>query len=120
MTYDIETMGKTMPFTVPQGFFEQAKRDINAAIDRERQRKQRATFVKWTMSAAAAIALAVVSVVALKPAQPELNSTLLAQNESLETLMSDEQLNEWIEISENDVFLSCEDEMENYEYNQSY
>lgn len=133
MKRELEKYGKAMPFTVPDGFFDNMKHDIEQAIDREQRKRKRLLFVKWSMSAAAAIAIAVIATVAFfKPATPSTGSTLLANNETKpvvaetiaqqasnietttivtdnpEVYMTDEELDEWVTINEMDEFMQCE------------
>lgn len=116
MNNDIfDKVGKQTPFTVPEGFFESMSESIGQAVERENKRHKRSIIVKWTMSAAAAIAVLACSVAALQfntTAPAAGNSLLASYSEGSERYMTDEQLDEWIILTDNDEFINYEDNSE--------
>ena len=62
-SYDLDRIGKKMPYKVPDGFFEQLENDIRAKLDEQPvcpQRKNRHTLSMWlTALCASAAAVAV-------------------------------------------------------------
>lgn len=133
MERELEKMGKAMPFTVPDGFFDEMQQRIWQAIDREQRKRNRTKFIAWSMSAAAATVIAVTATLAFfKPIAPTTTTTLLASNETApvvaetiaqqpsgietvtinsndpEVYMTDEELDEWVTINEMDEFMQCE------------
>lgn len=140
MSNELDKLGKKMPFTVPDGFFETMPQRIGEAIDRENRRKRTGNIVKWTVSTAAAAAIIAIAFLAMKPtAAPVMdtgNGTLAATNtaaatteaalgddtalttqdvksDSTELYMSNEQLDEWLALAECDEFMNCVD---NYDF----
>lgn len=116
MSNDIlEKVGKKTPFTVPEGFFETMHSDIVKAVEKEQKRKHRATIITWAMSAAAAIAIALISFSVLQPSTGiQSTQDMLADNNSdtYLTNMSDEELDMWITLTNNDEFLNCDNTIE--------
>lgn len=122
MCNDIDKLGKQMPYTVPEGFFPSMEQSIRQAVEKDRQKRRRALMAKWSISVAAAAVAGVIAMVALKPVPTcgVVNHDVMASNnvanDSTEVYMSDELLDEWITLSENDEFINCENEMENITY----
>ncbi len=110
MSTDFDKMGKQMPFTVPEGFFDTMALNIGNAVDKAERKQQRTTIIKWVMGAAAAAAVAVTTLIALKPATP-IDQQLISSNEvndSIELYMTDEDLDTWVAINNSDEFLYCD------------
>ena len=84
MEFDIDKLDRSAPFTVPEGFFDTTRRDIEQSIARERKRTRRMHLLRWSMGAAAALAVAVTASIALHNTQPAVpphgQNTLLASN----------------------------------------
>ncbi len=117
MDKDIDNLGRQMPYTVPEGFFEASAASIRAAVQAEQRKRHRATIVRWSLGAAAAAAIAVTTLIALRPATtPTPSSTLIAQETSdqMLTSMSDDDLDMMIAINNSDEFLYCDDDMQDY------
>lgn len=111
--FDFESVGKRTPFRTPDGFFNDMQtRILEQASEERRRRKQ----LRWQMiiggvlSAAAMIA-GIVFFIGAKPdttSQP-LPTEWVAQNgfDAMDLYLqglSDEELEHWIEFSENDIF----------------
>lgn len=109
MSNDIlNKVGKKTPFTVPDGFFETMHSDIVKAVEKEQRRKHRATIITWAMSAAAVLAIALISLSVLRPSTSNHTQDMLANNsDTYVTNMSDEELDMWITLTNNDEFLNC-------------
>lgn len=111
MCNDNNNTGKQTPFTVPEGFFESMEARINAAVQQEHRKRQRTVIVRWAMAGAAAIMVAVTTLIVLWPSSPARQGCLMAdavKSDSTELYMSDTALDEWIALAENDEFLNCE------------
>ena len=96
--------GKRMPYTVPEGFFEDMHRHLMERVDTQVDQHQTVNMnarKKFWMSAAAVVLLiAGVSFYALHRMGEIENSLLAEQSESVESYMADEALDEWIAIYE--------------------
>lgn len=111
--FDFESVGKRTPFRTPDGFFNDMQTRILEQASEERRRRKR---LRWQMivggvlSAAAMIA-GIVFFIGVKPdntSQP-LPAEWVAQNgvDAMDLYLqglSDEELEHWIEFSENDIF----------------
>jgi hypothetical protein len=111
--FDFNAIGKRTPFRTPEGFFENAKADILHRADEERRRRKR--FRLHTgLSVALAIAAMVCGIVFFlgepqeMPVEPY-STEWMAQNatDAVDLYVrdrTDQELEEWIELSENDIF----------------
>ena len=102
MEENINNIGKRMPYKVPEGFFEEMHerlmdKTVNAQSSTLRLQPSRRRF--WMSAAAAVLLIAGVSFYALQ--STEQSDTALLADESVETYMSDDALDEWIAIYEN-------------------
>ena len=102
MENDLEKMNKTLPYTVPEGFFEEMHgrlmdKTVNAQSSTLSLRSSHRRF--WMSAAAVVLLIAGVSFYALHRME-QADAALLA-DESVETYMSDDALDEWIAIYEN-------------------
>ena len=111
--FDFNAIGKRTPFRTPEGFFENAKADILHRADEERRRRKR-----FRLQAGVSIALAVAAMVCgivffigepKEVPRETLPTEWIAQNatDAMDLYirdLTDEELEEWIEFSENDIF----------------
>lgn len=104
MEKEFENIGKKMPYTVPDGYFD-AMHGRLAAIP---ARHRRSLVIRWVSVAAAIVLVASVAFFTLRPRPQEtLLSDIVSQYEQS---LSDEELDSWVEFAENDVFLDLMDE----------
>lgn len=113
--FDFQEIGKRTPFRTPEGFFERVQAETMRRIDEER-RKQKMRRIGWGISltlAAAAMICGFLFLPATSPdnIQPSSSVEWVAQmSEGADPLdlyiqeLTDEELEEWIEFSENDVY----------------
>ena len=102
MEENINNIGKRMPYKVPEGFFEEMHERLMdktvkaqpSTISLQPTRKR-----YWMSAAAAVLLIAGVSFYALQ--RTEQSDAALLADESVETYMSDDALDEWIDIYEN-------------------
>ena len=102
MEENINNIGKRMPYKVPEGFFEEMHerlmdKTVKAQPSRLSLQPSRKRY--WMSAAAAVLLIAGVSFYALQRAEQS-DAALLA-DESVETYMTDDALDEWIDIYEN-------------------
>lgn len=116
--FDFKNIGKQMPYRTPDGFFEKMQKQVSESIQVEKHNKQhRMRLIVSAALTAAAIMLGVIffptrqTVTEQLPANSLIVSTDLdysysdAMDRYIES-MSDEELAEWIELSENDIFMN--------------
>ena len=93
---------KRMPYTVPDGFFEEMHQHLMATAPKSQLLVQHHQVPKrlWMSVAAAVLLLIGVSFYARIGTEKTESSLLADQQEGIETYMSDEALDEWIAIYE--------------------
>ena len=111
--FDFNEIGKRTPFRTPEGFFErmQAETLMRAA---QEKRKKKLFRLKWGVSVALAAAAMLCGFIFLpntqeKPLEQPASVEWMAQTtddvmELYLQSLSDEELENWIEFSENDIF----------------
>ena len=111
--FDFNEVGKRMPFRTPEGFFEKMQAETMARIKAEKRRKKiyRLKIGITAVLSAAAIWCGVMlffPTQSTDPVQQEIGNEWLANVEDPMELylqqMSDEELEAWIEFSENDIY----------------
>ena len=110
--FDFKEIGKQMPYRTPEGFFERMQRETLARTVDER-RKKRIYKLKVGMAAVLSAAAVWCGIVFFQhtPAEPDITSTevLLASTDDPMDMylqqLTDEELQEWMEFSENDIFM---------------
>ena len=123
--FDFNEIGKRMPYRTPEGFFENAKADILKRAGEEKKRRH-LYRLRWGVSIALAVAAMVCGFIFF-PAVPkdmpdaepatEWIAQTLGDVDAMELYvqgLTDEELEEWIEFSENDIYyeLTTENLME--------
>lgn len=117
--FDFEEIGKRMPYRVPPGFFEKMREQVTECVEKEERRK-RSRRLKWIVSAtlaAAAVFLGVVFFTVSGPSADRLpsDSFLVSAGSDYSSpdaidqyieVMPDEELAEWVELCENDIFIN--------------
>lgn len=113
--FDFGTIGKRTPFRTPEGFFERMQAETLRRVGEEKRRKK-LYRLKWGVSMALAIAAMVCGFIFFPATptdvvEPSYEHEWLAQMSGEEDAMdiffqnlTDEELEEWMEFSENDVF----------------
>ena len=113
--FDFNAIGKRTPFRTPEGFFERMKTETLKRVEEEKRIRNIVRF-KWGMSMALAVAAMVCGFIFF-PATPSEKVELSYENEWLAQMsdetdamdlylqgLTDEELEEWIQFSENDIF----------------
>ena len=113
--FDFDDIGKRTPYTTPDGFFEDVQRKV---MERTGVKQQRKSHMKLIISTVVAIA-AVLTGILFVPSLRQINdvkspSSILAVDRSNGTdavdkwikELSDEELEELVSFSENDIFLN--------------
>ena len=113
--FDFDAVGKRTPFRTPEGFFQRMQAETLKRVEEEKQIRKFARF-KWGVSMALAVAAMVCGFIFF-PATPSDGIEPTYEDEWLAQLsddtdamdlylqhLSDEELEEWMEFSENDIF----------------
>lgn len=116
--FDFKKIGKQMPYRIPAHFFEKMSDQVMECV--QQRGHKRPHRIKWIASAtlaAAAVLLGVVFFSVSWPSAEQLPSDSLlvsvgseysypdAMDQYIEN-MPDEELAEWVELSENDIFIN--------------
>ena len=112
--FDFNEIGKCTPFRTPEGFFEKMQAETLKRVAEEK-RKTKLYRLKWGVSLALATAAMLCGFLFLPSTQSpdtrQLSSTnWVAQTYGSDEMdlyvqeLTDEELEEWIEFSENDIF----------------
>ena len=113
--FNFESVGKRTPFRTPDGFFERMQAETMKRVAEEK-RKKKIYQLKWGVSVALAIAAMGCGFVFFPSAPTEVvyptnTSEWMAQmTDGADEMdlylqdLSDEELEEWVEFSENDIF----------------
>ena len=113
--FDFNAIGKRTPFRTPEGFFQRMQAETLKRVEEEKRRKK-LYRLKWGVSMALAIAAMVCGFIFFPAApsdviEPTYEDEWLAQlSDDTDAMdlylqhLSDEELEEWMEFSENDIF----------------
>ena len=113
--FDFNSIGKRTPFRMPEGFFERMQAETMRRVTEEK-RKKKLYRLKWGVSVALAIAAMVCGIVFF-PSVPtevvyptntnEWVAQMTGDTDAMDLYLrdiSDEELEEWVEFSENDIY----------------
>lgn len=111
--FDFKAMGKRTPFRTPEGFFEKAKADILTYADEERKMRRRSHG--WIgISVGLAIAAMVCGIVFFsevpRKKSGQMHSAEWVAHNAADVVelyvrgLTDEELQVWMEFSENDIY----------------
>lgn len=122
--FDFNQVGKRMPYRVPRHFFKNVQADILKRADKERKKKKTRRIEAWIASALAAAAV-LGGICFLPQTPPDDDSSFtpgaqLAATDFMDVYvsqLSDEELQDWIEFSENDIYYELATEKDDYENN---
>lgn len=127
--FDFNMIGRRTPYQVPEGFFDRMEHETLKKVSEERK-KARSHHLRIGISVALAVAAMLCGVIFLqeKPLPDTVRNTSevgwIAQNNGEQDAMdlylqglTDEELEEWIELTENDVFYTLT--TENYDQDEN-
>ena len=113
--FDFNEIGKRIPYRTPERFFENAKANVLKRAGEEKKRL-RLYRLRWGVSIALAVAAMVCGIVFFPSAPKEMpepapsNGWVAQTNGETDVMemyvqgLTDEELEEWIEFSENDIY----------------
>ena len=122
--FDFNEVGKRMPFRTPEGFFEKMQAETLARVEAEKRKKKLYRLKIGITAVLSAAAIWCGAMFFFPPqtsdsVQQGFENELLANVEDPMELylqqMSDEELEAWIEFSENDIYYELITENEGYE-----
>lgn len=97
--FDFKNIGKQMPYRTPDGFFDRMQEQVLARAGVERRKKQhRIKLIVAVALTAAAMLTGLFFTADTDRSYSEAMDSFIAE-------MPDEELNEWVELSECDVFM---------------
>ena len=124
--FDFNSIGKRTPFRTPEGFFERMQAETMRRVAEEK-RKKKLYRLKWGVSVALAIAAMVCGIVFF-PSVPtevvyptntnEWVAQMTGDTDAMDLYLrdiSDEELEEWVEFSENDIYYELTTENLDYD-----
>ncbi|WP_455672497.1 hypothetical protein [Phocaeicola sp.] len=117
--FDFKNIGKQMPYRTPEGFFDKMQQRVVEQTQNEKRKKQqpRMKLIIAATLAAAAMLLGVIFFPATQTETEQLPSHSFIVSAEVDypysdvidqyiEHMSDEELEEWIELSDNDIFMN--------------
>ncbi|MBE6287716.1 MAG: hypothetical protein E7099_05970 [Mediterranea massiliensis] len=119
--FDFDRIGKQNPFLTPEGFFERMQAESIKRVTEERSRKKR-YFLQRSVTVGLAMAAMICGFLLLpqlsqeEEKQPTTTVWLAQTTEVTDVIdlylqnLTDEELEEWIEFSENDIFYELTNE----------
>ena len=105
--YDFSKIGKQMPYTVPDGFFDQLEENVMNEVKAQPARKK-ATVLRMAIRAAIAIAACIALFLVVKKVQPQDNDTITDDFENVELAfnnLSTEDQDYLLEVYQEELFL---------------
>ena len=105
--FDFKNIGKRMPYRTPDGFFGKMQKQVLERTQAERfNRQNRIKLIIGATLAIAAVMLGVLFFPISQPVAKDLDSSYSDTLDRYIESMSDEELAEWVELSENDIFIN--------------
>lgn len=116
--FDFDNIGKRTPYRTPEGLFDEVQRNVMKQAFAKQRRKRRLTMVISTVMAAAALLTGFLFIPSFYQTPDEIVTTsgsVLAVDKSNASTepsdkwikeLSDEELEELVNFSENDIFLN--------------
>ena len=116
--YDFSKIGKQMPYTVPDGFFDQLEENVMNEVKAQPARKK-ATVLRMAIRAAIAIAACIALFLVVKKVLPQDNDTITDDFENVELAfnnLSTEDQDYLLEVYQEELFLENDlNELDNEE-----
>ena len=82
--YDFSKIGKQMPYTVPDGFFDQLEEHVMSEVVNAQPTKKKANVVRMAIRAAIAIAACIALFLVVKKVLPQSDNTITDDFDSVE------------------------------------
>ena len=109
--YDFSKIGKQMPYTVPDGFFDQLEEHVMSEVVNAQPTKKKANVVRMAIRAAIAIAACIALFLVVKKVLPQGQDTTLDDFDSVELAfnnLSTEDQDYLLEVYQEELILDNE------------
>ena len=107
--YDFSKIGKQMPYTVPDGFFDKLEENVmNEVKAQPAKKKKKATIIRIAIRAAIAVAACITLFLVVKKVLPQGNDTATDDFENVELAfnnLSTEDQDYLLEVYQEELFL---------------
>ena len=101
--FDFDEIGKRTPYRTPEGFFENVQANILKRADEEKKRR-RLLNIRIGVSVALAVAAMLCGIVFFTNVPKDLPEHGMDAMDVYVRNLTDEELKEWVEFSENDIY----------------
>ena len=106
--YDFSKIGKQMPYTVPDGFFDKLEENVMNEVKAQTAKTKKATVIRMAIRAAIAVAACIALFLVVKKVLPQDNATTTDDFENVElafnNLRTDDQ-DYLLEVYQEELFL---------------
>ena len=82
--YDFSRIGKQMPYTVPDGFFDKLEEDVMNEVKAQSAKTKKATVIRMAIRAAIAVAACIALFLVVKKVLPQGDNTVTDDFDSVE------------------------------------
>ena len=82
--FDFSKIGKQMPYTVPDGFFDQLEENVMSKVTAQPAKTKKATVIRMAIRAAIAIAACIALFLVVRKVLPQGNDTAIDDFENVE------------------------------------
>ena len=106
--YDFSRIGKQMPYTVPDGFFDKLEENVMNEVKAQTAKTKKATVIRMAIRAAIAVAACIALFLVVKKVLPQGNDTTTDDFENVELAfnnLSTEDQDYLLEVYQEELFL---------------
>ena len=106
--YDFSKIGKQMPYTVPDGFFDKLEENVMNEVKAQSAKTKKATVIRMAIRAAIAVAACIALFLVVKKVLPQGNDTATDDFENVELAfnnLSTEDQDYLLEVYQEELFL---------------
>ena len=118
--YDFSKIGKQMPYTVPDGFFDQLEENVMKEVKAQPAKKDKAKTIRMAIRAALAVAACLALFLIVKKNMPQGNNTITDAFDNVELAFSNlstEDQDYLLEVYQEEQFMDNVLNESNYEEN---
>ena len=108
--FDFEQIGKRMPYSVPDGFFDKLEADVMNEVRGKKEEEKNGTIRKTALRVALAAAACVILLFVLKPTLPKNEAVGFESVELAFNNLSQDDQDYLLSVYEHDVFINNIDE----------
>lgn len=104
--FDLNRVGKRMPYKLPPNTFSQIEANVMATIQQEKPDRKHKGWLRWTSFAATAAAASVALALLLRPLHTDTQEELLLQVDKAYANLSEADQALLLEMDEDDLFMN--------------